>query len=299
MLAKIGVPITTEDSGNQTPEVKAKFLKQMVELEKEFPQANFVNVKMTKDAHKIWGKDGGTHFRVLIAADDMDRPETESVVESHVQRLGDKLGVHVNMMWDVEDIPDSRVKADLEAGKKVAGWYDDKTGRVYLYMPNVRDTYTAEKTVWHEVVGHKGLRGLMGKEFNQFLRTLWNDLDSPVNKEMRAYVKFRMDKDALSFYDAIEEYLAESAEKGKGETGFWNNIKNKFSDFSSLNLVRKTNVLYFCSCIYKINIYDESTTRRINSRHDGIRSGRRGAHSAFSQGAQLRCHHCQIGTSRR
>ena len=155
------------------------------------------------------------------------------------------------------------MKADLEAGKKVAGWYDEKTGRVYLYMPNVRDTYTAEKTVWHEVVGHKGLRGLMGKDFNQFLRTLWNDLDSPVNKDMRAYVKSRMDKDALSFYDAIEEYLAESAEKGKGEPGFWNNIKNKFSDFSSLNLVGKTNVLYFCSCIYKINIYDESTTRRI------------------------------------
>ena len=94
----------------------------------------------------------------------------------------------------------------------------------------------------------------MGKDFNQFLRTLWNDLDSPVNKDMRAYVKSRMDKDALSFYDAIEEYLAESAEKGKGEPGFWNNIKNKLSDFSSLNLVGKTNVLYFCSCIYKINI---------------------------------------------
>lgn len=261
--------------------------------ENDWSYASKSSVTSAKSSHT------SPHFRVLTAADDMDRPETESVVESHVQRLGDKLGVHVNMMWDVEDIPDPRVKADLEAGKKVAGWYDEKTGRVYLYMPNVRDTYTAEKTVWHEVVGHKGLRGLMGKEFNQFLRTLWNDLDSPVNKEMRAYVKSRMDKDALSFYDAIEEYLAESAEKGKGEPGFWNNIKNKFSDFSSLNLVGKTNVLYFCSCIYKINIYDESTTRRINSRHDGIRSGRRGAHSAFSQGAQLRCHHCQIGTSRR
>ena len=261
--------------------------------ENDWSYASKSSVTSAKSSHT------SPHFRVLTAADDMDRPETESVVESHVQRLGDKLGVHVNMMWDVEDIPDPRVKADLEAGKKVAGWYDEKTGRVYLYMPNVRDTYTAEKTVWHEVVGHKGLRGLMGKDFNQFLRTLWNDLDSPVNKDMRAYVKSRMDKDALSFYDAIEEYLAESAEKGKGEPGFWNNIKNKFSDFSSLNLVGKTNVLYFCSCIYKINIYDESTTRRINSRHDGIRSGRRGAHSAFSQGAQLRCHHCQIGTSRR
>ena len=281
---------------------KAKIVDSLSRLRPSVLKADWSNLDALVNELKNFRIDDShpsPHFRVLTAADDMGRPQTESVVETHVQRLSDKLGVHVNMMWDVEDIPDPKVKADLQAGKKVAGWFDEKMGKVYLYMPNVRDTYTAEKTVWHEVVGHKGLRGLMGKEFNQFLRSLWNDLDSPINKEMRAYVKSRMDKDALSFYDAIEEYLAESAEKGKGEQGFWNNIKNKFSDFSSLSLVRKTNVLYFCSCINKINIYDESTTRRINPRHDGIRSGRRGAHSAFSQGAQLRCHHCQMGTSRR
>lgn len=171
-----------------------------------------------------------THFRVATSMDGAGRPQTEGVVEYHVQRMSDKLGVHVNMIGDVEDIPDPRVKADVKAGKNVTGWFDEKTGKVYLYMPNVRDTYTAEKTIWHEVVGHRGLRGLFGDDFNKFMRSLWYDIDSPINKELKAYVQERMAKDPLSFYDAIEEYLADAAEKGRGERGFWNNIKNKMVD---------------------------------------------------------------------
>ena len=54
-LVKLGVPITTEESGQQAPETKEKFQAQMDELKKEFPQAQFVDVKMTKDAFKEWG----------------------------------------------------------------------------------------------------------------------------------------------------------------------------------------------------------------------------------------------------
>ena len=54
-LVKLGVPITTDESGQQAPETKEKFLAQMNELKKEFPQAQFVDVKMTKDAFKEWG----------------------------------------------------------------------------------------------------------------------------------------------------------------------------------------------------------------------------------------------------
>ena len=57
-LAKLGVPITTVEQGRQNPEVKEKFLEQMDELKKEFPQAQFVDVKMTKDAFKEWGGKG-------------------------------------------------------------------------------------------------------------------------------------------------------------------------------------------------------------------------------------------------
>lgn len=54
-LVKLGVPITTVESGQQAPETKEKFMAQMNELKKEFPQAQFVDVKMTKEAFKEWG----------------------------------------------------------------------------------------------------------------------------------------------------------------------------------------------------------------------------------------------------
>lgn len=57
-LAKLGVPITTVEQGRQNPEVKEKFLEQMNELKKEFSQAQFVDVKMTKEAFKEWGGKG-------------------------------------------------------------------------------------------------------------------------------------------------------------------------------------------------------------------------------------------------
>lgn len=227
-LAKLGVPITTVESGRQAPETKEKFLQQMADLEQEFPQAKFVNVKMTKDAYKEWGKDGGTKFRT----DHGDGNYPASSVESHIEKVAQKTGAKVNMVSSVDEITNKAAKAAIEDGRKITGWYDEKTGEVHLYMPNIHDRYTAEKTIWHEVVGHKGMRELFGDErFNQFLRDVWYDLDKPENAELKKLVDEERRYNPLNIYDAIEEGIARLAEDGKGEPGFWNGIKNKVSDF--------------------------------------------------------------------
>lgn len=154
----------------------------------------------------------------------------EGRIAETVEKVSKQTGGKVKMVNSVEEIGNEEVRRDIENGKQVTGWYDENTGEVHLYMPNIHDSYTAEKTVWHETVGHKGMRGLLGDKFNDYMRGLWMDLDNPMNAELRAYVKERMDKDSMGFYDAIEEFIAESAEKGKGEPGFWNNIKNKVTD---------------------------------------------------------------------
>nr|DAG24963.1 MAG TPA: Chromatin remodeling complex ATPase [Caudoviricetes sp.] len=157
-------------------------------------------------------------------------PSVSERIGKAIDKAVEKTGGKVKMVNTVEEIGNDQVRRDIENGKQVTGWYDEKTGEVHLYMPNIHDAYTAEKTVWHETVGHKGMRGLLGDKFNDYMRGLWLDLDNPVNAELRAYVKERMAKDSMGFYDAIEEFIAESAEKGKGEPGFWNNIKNKVTD---------------------------------------------------------------------
>lgn len=227
-LAKLGVPITTVESGRQAPETKEKFLQQMAELEQEFPQAKFVNVKMTKDAFKVWGKDGGTKFRT----DHGESNYPTSSVESHIEKVAQKTGAKVNMVSSVDEITNKAAKAAIEEGRKITGWYDEKTGEVHLYMPNIHDRYTAEKTIWHEVVGHKGMRELFGDErFDKFLREVWYDLDKPENAALKKLVDEERKFNPLNIYDAIEEGIARLAEDGKGEPGFWNGIKNKVSDF--------------------------------------------------------------------
>lgn len=227
-LVKLGVPITTVEQGRQNPETKEKFLKQMAELEQEFPQAKFVNVKMTKDAYKEWGKNGGTKFR----EDYGNGNYPASSVESHVEKVAQNTGAKVNMVSSVEEITNKAAKAAIEEGKKITGWYDEKTGEVHLYMPNIHDRYTAEKTIWHEVVGHKGMRELFGDErFDKFLRDVWYDLDKPENAALKKLVDEERKYNPLNIYDAIEEGIARLAEDGKGEPGFWNGIKNKVSDF--------------------------------------------------------------------
>lgn len=227
-LAKLGVPITTVESGRQAPETKEKFLQQMADLEQEFPQAKFVNVKMTKDAYKEWGKNGGTKFRT----DHGDGNYPTSSVESHIEKVAQKTGAKVNMVSSVDEITNKAAKAAIEEGRKITGWYDEKTGEVHLYMPNIHDRYTAEKTIWHEVVGHRGMRELFGDErFDKFLREVWYDLDKPENAALKKLVDEERKFNPLNIYDAIEEGIARLAEDGKGEAGFWNGIKNKVSDF--------------------------------------------------------------------
>lgn len=227
-LVKLGVPITTVEQGRQNPETKEKFLKQMAELEQEFPQAKFVNVKMTKDAYKEWGKNGGTKFRT----DNGESNYPASSVENHIEKVAQKTGAKVNMVSSVDEITNKAAKAAIEEGRKITGWYDEKTGEVHLYMPNIHDRYTAEKTIWHEVVGHKGMRELFGDErFDKFLRDVWYDLDKPENAALKKLVDEERKFNPLNIYDAIEEGIARLAEDGKGEAGFWNGIKNKVSDF--------------------------------------------------------------------
>ena len=154
----------------------------------------------------------------------------EGRIAETVEKVSKQSGGKVKMVNSVEEIENPKVRKDIENGKQVTGWYDEKTGEVHLYMPNIYDSYTAEKTIWHETVGHKGMRGLLGEKFNDYMRGLWMDLDNPINAELRAYVKEKMNMNHLGFYDAIEEFIAKSAEDGKGEPGFWNYIKNKVTD---------------------------------------------------------------------
>lgn len=176
--------------------------------------------------------DYGVFQKAAELNDEIVNKKASIPVSSHITQLSEKTGAKVNMVSSVDEITNKAAKAAIEEGRKITGWYDEKTGEVHLYMPNIHDRYTAEKTIWHEVVGHKGMRELFGDErFDKFLRDVWYDLDKPENAALKKLVDEERKFNPLNIYDAIEEGIARLAEDGKGEPGFWNGIKNKVSDF--------------------------------------------------------------------
>ena len=130
---------------------------------------------------------GETRFRTNAEPVETISKDAPEVVK-HIAEVSKKVGGKVKMVQSAEEVTNPEVKKALDEGKKVSGWYDEKTGEVHLYMPNIHDRYTAEKTIWHEIVGHKGMRGLMGEHFDKFLREVWYDLDNPENAELKKLV---------------------------------------------------------------------------------------------------------------
>lgn len=127
-LAKLGVPITTVEQGRQNPEVKEKFLEQMDELKKEFPQAQFVDVKMTKDAFKEWGGKGLVQSPIL-----------EQKLQKHPDSLM-KAGTYFSGGGLVEEglkgIIDPVVAVEYD--RKISGVYRNNFGQ-HIVTADVRD----------------------------------------------------------------------------------------------------------------------------------------------------------------
>ena len=127
-LVKLGVPITTVESGQQAPETKEKFMAQMEELKKEFPQAQFVDVKMTKDAFKEWGGKGIVKSPIL-----------EQKLQKHPDSLM-KAGTYFSGGGLVEEglkgIIDPVVAVEYD--RKISGVYRNNFGQ-HIVTADVRD----------------------------------------------------------------------------------------------------------------------------------------------------------------
>ena len=127
-LVKLGVPITTVESGQQTPETKEKFMAQMEELKKEFPQAQFVDVKMTKEAFNGWGGKGIVKSPIL-----------EQKLQKHPDSLI-KAGTYFSGGGLVEEglkgIIDPVVAVEYD--RKISGVYRNNFGQ-HIVTADVRD----------------------------------------------------------------------------------------------------------------------------------------------------------------
>lgn len=127
----------------------------------------------------------------------------EGKITSSVEELSETLNTPVRIIKDASEITDDNLGAQRQK-RSSKGWYDTKTGEVYLVLPNAESMADGQATILHEVVAHKGLRGLLGDSFTPTMETVFDSLPQETQESL-------MD----DFDDktvAAEEYCAHMAE---------------------------------------------------------------------------------------
>lgn len=151
----------------------------------------------------------------------------EGKISSAVDELASGLHIPIHIIRDVNDITDD--DKDTQRKKRGSkGWYDMETGEVYLVLPNAESIADAQATILHEVVAHKGLRGLLGEKFDDMMDSVYRNLPEDVRRKVTRAGLSRYGGD---FRIATEEYLASVAENGVSEPSIWQKIKSAIRGF--------------------------------------------------------------------
>lgn len=141
-------------------------------------------------------------------------------VEHAIDNLGDKLHVRIN-----------KVNRDqMPRGHRMdKGYFDTRSGEVYVCVDNVLSIDDAISTVLHESVSHLGLRKLFGDQFPETMRSIYEALDT----ETRRTVNASMSSNGWDAITALEEYMARLAEKtdfNERERTLWQRIEDVFGE---------------------------------------------------------------------
>ena len=163
-----------------------------------------------------------------VEQDDLNMQDLEEVATSMAEALGE--GVRV--IHDTAEI-EGRNESETNRMRGAKGWYDPKTGQVVVVLPNAESADDVEATILHEVVGHKGLQELVGKDqFGKFL----DEVFEGANEAVRNGIVERSKRYGWNTRLATEEYIAELAEQGFKDLearDLWNVVRNAFYNLLS------------------------------------------------------------------
>lgn len=157
--------------------------------------------------------------------------ENMGKVADSVVNTANKLGgAEATVYSSLDDVPEE-YRSEVEQGAK--GWYDPETHSVHVYLPNCTDADEAQRTVFHEKIGHEGMEVLLGGE--QGVRKFADFVYKSVDKKTRGKIL-----DFAHQYDpgwnnpdriniGTQEYIAHLAEEGPTTTedfSLWTKIKH-------------------------------------------------------------------------
>ncbi len=157
--------------------------------------------------------------------------ENERNIAGAAVNTANKLGgAEANVYTSLDDVPEE-YRPEVEQGAK--GWYDPETHTVHVYLPNCADANEAQRTVFHEKIGHEGMEVLLGGESG--VRNFANFVYKSVGKKLRGKIldfanKYDPDwKNPDRMNVGTQEYIAHLAEEGPHtaeDFSLWTKIKH-------------------------------------------------------------------------
>lgn len=163
-----------------------------------------------------------------VDQEDLGMQDLEEVATSMAEALGED----VRVIHDTAEI-EGRNESETNRMRGAKGWYDPKTGQVVVVLPNAESADDVEATILHEMVGHKGLQELVGKDqFGKFL----DEVFEGANEAVRNGIVERSKRYGWNTRLATEEYIAELAEQGFKDLearDLWNVVRNAFYNLLS------------------------------------------------------------------
>lgn len=157
--------------------------------------------------------------------------ENMGKVADSVVNTANKLGgAEATVYSSLDDVPEE-YRSEVEQGAK--GWYDPETHSVHVYLPNCTDADEAQRTVFHEKIGHEGMEVLLGGE--QGVRKFADFVYKSVDKKTRGKIldfAYQYDPgwnnpDRINI--GTQEYIAHLAEEGPttaDDFSLWTKIKH-------------------------------------------------------------------------
>jgi len=157
------------------------------------------------------------------------RKGAESYIERKTRRAVNAVNdMAERMHLDVEVLTTTEGLTGKKARSK--GWFNPKTHKIVIVLPNHRTQSDVINTLLHEGVAHYGLRNMFGENFNTFLDNVYAN----VSMEIRTRIDAAMARNGWSRHEATEEYLARLAEQTDFErafdSGWWQKIKDFFME---------------------------------------------------------------------
>lgn len=179
---------------------------------------------------KVYGKKANVKARLGSAIIGLNAENERKIADSVVNTANKLGGAEATVYSSLDDVPEE-YRSEVEQGAK--GWYDPETHTVHVYLPNCEDGNDAQRTVFHEKIGHEGMEVLLGgeDEVRKFANFVYNSVaTSTRGKILDITNKYDSDwKNPDRMNVGTQEYIAHLAEEGPKtaeDFSLWTKIKH-------------------------------------------------------------------------